>query len=92
MLSLITGRQASQNIRYPETNNRIVISAEITQNINSLFDIIIITCLVLESVDERQVVKCDVIVVILDVTKRFLMVLHQSVDLPILSLLPSKMI
>ena len=41
----------------------------------------------LECVDESQVVERDVIIVVLDVTKCLLVVLHQRVDLPILALL-----
>ena len=40
----------------------------------------------LERIDERQIVKCDVIIIILDVTEGLLMILHEGVDLTILAL------
>ena len=41
----------------------------------------------LQCVDESQVVERDVIIVVLDVAKCLLVVLHQRIDLPILTLL-----
>ena len=40
----------------------------------------------LEGIYKSQIIKCYVIVVILDVTEGFLMILHQGVDLTILAL------
>ena len=44
----------------------------------------------LQGVDESKVVQCDVIVVVLDVTEGFLMVLHECVDLTIFPLKEKK--
>ena len=40
----------------------------------------------LEGIDECQIVKCDVIVIILDVAECLLVILHQGIDLTILTL------
>ena len=40
----------------------------------------------LKGIDECQVVKCDVIVIILDVAECLLVILHKGIDLTILTL------
>ena len=40
----------------------------------------------LEWVDESQIIQCNIIVIILDVTECFLVILHQSINLAVLPL------
>ncbi|KAI8816101.1 uncharacterized protein EV422DRAFT_333430 [Fimicolochytrium jonesii] len=43
--------------------------------------------LLLQRVDQRQVVQRDIVIVVLDLPKRLVVILHQRIDLPILALL-----
>ena len=49
-------------------------------------NIIIKEAYYLKGIDECQVVKCDVIVIILDIAECLLVILHKGIDLTILTL------